>query len=173
MVKQSGIEYDLVIRIRPDKVMDTAFVFERSWVDICSDCYLNKKIYADVENLFLMSGYGVGDQVAFGSQYDMEAYANAWSLTKLNAERGKSDGAIHGLPLQAKPHTTLAMAVMHDGILVKSMKRFFSGLSPPCDPERISMRRVYSAIKLDVSARAQADEMDNRLLEATRVSIES
>ncbi|GAA4131517.1 hypothetical protein GCM10023067_50720 [Aminobacter aganoensis] len=154
-VEASGKEFDLVLRIRPDKPV-TMVGF--GWPDVQAVCRTGSLLFAD-------QGFGhqyarllVGDQMAVGSPQAMRIYASTFEAYPGYAEQGFLQCApgLHG-------HSSLAQTCWLNGIDVERLAIRFA---PLAETEPLSTRDIMMTIEQDSTGRM--DAVDMALMNATR-----
>lgn len=152
-VEASGKEFDLVLRIRPDKPV-TMVGF--GWSDLQAVCHSSAVLFAD-------QGFGhqyarilVGDQLAVGSPQTMRTYAGVFADYPRYAEQGflQCEPGFHG-------HSSLAQHCWLNGIGVERLAARFGQLA---EAEPLSTREIIAAIEQDAAGRM--DAVDAALIEA-------
>lgn len=153
MLEKSGKNYDLIVRIRPDKLIR----FEAfDWSDLHAVCRDNRTIFSDI-------GFGthfghpmIGDQFAVGSPEAMRVYSSAWNLFPRFASKG-----LFECPSTFQGHVSLAYVCWLHGIDVKKMPM---GFGPLADPERLSSSSILHCLQQDAEGRM--DQRDRLLIDA-------
>lgn len=154
-VQASGKEFDLVLRIRPDKPV-TMVGF--GWRDVQAVCRNSALLFAD-------QGFGhqyarilVGDQLAIGSPQTMRTYADVFENYPRYAEQGflQCEPGFHG-------HSSLAQHCWLNGI---GVERLAARFGPLAETEPLSTREIIAAIEQDATGRM--DAVDAALIEAAR-----
>lgn len=159
LMSSSNKKYDLVIRIRPDKALDTETP-PPDWHNILEECARDQVIFVDGPSIFLPGpGFGIGDQFAVGTQEAMNAYSSAW-------EMHASEPKKLGFPRRMAPHTTLAYTCLYNGLFIKSLRPYFNGFKTPTDPDLIPTELMVEAIVAD--SKARNNEIDQELLSAAQ-----
>jgi hypothetical protein len=158
-VKGSGKEFDLVIKIRPDK----SFLEIDAELDLCgiwNECCNNKVIYADRENFMLSTGgYSVGDQIAIGTPEDMECYSSVWNTYKSPRLADKMP-LPYGMPSELFPHTNLAFHCLNNGILFRDINRVVPIVGGLIEPSQISDPAIHGAINADFPSDPTLRDLD-------------
>ena len=154
MLDQSGKEYDIVLRIRPDK--DIRLILGR-WFDIENSVQNNNLILSDF-------GYGVhygslmiGDQFAVGSQKTMQKYSSTYTdaLKLVSLEEGFSvDSFLDG-------HTSIARQCALNKITIGRFPALFGGLKTAANLTTDTIQKMISQ-----DANGRLDEFDKSLLTA-------
>lgn len=150
---QSGKEYDLFVRIRPDlPVQLLAF----DWRDLVEICRTGNLIFSD--HAFGVH-YGkpmIGDQLAIGSPEAMETYAATWIDFPAYKQMDLAE-----YPGQLAGHVSLAYQCWLNGIQVEKVP---SKLGELLDPEPLPCKRIQHALMEDTKDRC--DRIDLGLIEA-------
>jgi hypothetical protein len=152
----SGLEFDLYIRIRPDR--EVASVEPIDWRRIAHRCAAENLIFVD-ESLHynIMAGYAIGDQFAVGARPGMDAYSATFDFVE--QRRG------YGAPTDHVPHVSLALAAFHAGVGIDRMAGI--GWGSHLNSSRLPDPEVAALLRLDIGARPP-DEFDQLLLEGCR-----
>lgn len=154
-VEAGGKEFDLVVRIRPDKPV-TMIGF--GWRDLHAVCQSSPILFAD-------QGFGhqyarllVGDQMAVGSPQAMGIYASTFKAYPGYAEQGFLQCApgLHG-------HSSLAQTCWLNGIDVERLAIRFG---PLAETEPLSTRDIIATLEDDSAGRM--DAVDVALMKAAR-----
>jgi hypothetical protein len=153
MARESGIPFDLVIRIRPDKPV-RALGF--SWRDVVSFCRNAPIVFADHALGVHYGNLMMGDQFAIGAPDVMEVYAK----TAVNYPPIADEG-LFKCPSSFQGHATLAQVCWLYGITVRKIPIFFGPLRE-ADP--LSSRLIRDSLHGDAMGRM--DAMDKLLLDA-------
>jgi hypothetical protein len=157
-----GVEFDLVIRLRPDKFIHDCG--EIDWLDLARRSSAERRIFADMPPTTSPPGFfEVGDQFAVGAMEPMHAYARAWSSTRETARGGP-----FGMPKGYHGHVNLAVSTLHQGVLVERMPQVVFGRE--LDPERPSARKIVALLTADVEQRSR-DLVDDALLTAAEADL--
>ena len=157
LVEQSGREYDLIVRIRPDKWIEDAGQ-KIDWHAAYEKCKAEPIIHVDgIFHLHVGAGLILGDQFAFGTPEVMREYSIAYDNTldrKHPMQKYKSSfGA----------HSNVALSVYFAGLIPTAVTAV--NFRPPIDPEIISADVLLECIKSDITNRAPA-VMDQAWLSA-------
>lgn len=139
-------DYDLVIRIRPDKAFkESKKKFD--WNKVYEDC-LNGIIYTDRGAFInIHGGVGCSDQIAIGTPTAINVYSSLWSK-HINKEKDK---LLPGEPRKLKSHVKLGFVLLKSGYFIRSIDKFASPLLKPLDPKRISNKEIYEELCKDVN----------------------
>ena len=81
----SGKEYDLFIRLRPDKSIK---YLGYRWGDICEMCHSAPVVFADLKAGVHYTNLMIGDQFAAGARQQMEIYSSTFSRYPRLGEHG-------------------------------------------------------------------------------------
>jgi hypothetical protein len=153
LMEESGEEFDLVVRIRPDlEVRNQAF----HWRDMAAAC-------AGSPLLFTERPYGVhygklmiGDQFAIGAPDLLARYASAWTLVPELAPLH-----LAGCPAEFVGHVSLAQACWLNGL---DLRRAPIRFGPLREPDRLSTAEIRAALEADAAGRMNA--IDRELIGA-------
>ncbi|MES1201247.1 MAG: hypothetical protein ABUS57_07330 [Pseudomonadota bacterium] len=157
LARDSGRDYDLIVRIRPDKPVQSAAALD--WIAIGAELSAKRKIYADVGPfLHYAAQYGIGDQFAVGDTETMALYSTAYEQT-----RAAKAAPRYGFPGMCHPHSNFAAAAFAAGIRVAGMPNVVFG--PPVDSEAIGVRALSELVRRDIRA-APRHEVDRIFLAA-------
>jgi hypothetical protein len=151
-------EYDLVIRIRPDKAISSVY---SNLGDIHRLCKNDTLIFADYRLDVHKGRIGIGDQFAIGSIDTMSIYSDTWKYNSLASSQDLLNwsGDLRG-------HWSLAYTCWTHGI---SFERFPVGWGRLWDPEPLEAAVILEKIKLDASGRM--DKTDTRLISALEADL--
>jgi tetratricopeptide (TPR) repeat protein len=153
-------DYDLMIRIRPDKSIRGARAFD--WESVSSISREERRLFCDMPPTTSPPGYfEIGDQFAVGAPSPMAAYARAWSITR-DADAGK----LYGMPRGYRGHVNLATSTLHSGVMVDHFQ--FIDFGAELDPDRPTCREIFTLLQNDIEAR-EADATDRALLAAAEL----
>jgi hypothetical protein len=156
MAVASGGEYDLVIRLRPDKPI--RYLGYR-WHDLLDICRRSPLLFADFATGAHYTNPMIGDQFAVGTLPPMQVYSSTWSLyPPLAATR---------LLNCAKPfvgHVSLAQVCWLHGIKVSKVPIRFGQLQ---EPAQLSSAVIAECLELDAEGRK--DRIDGLLLDAVAI----
>ncbi|MFE3837880.1 hypothetical protein [Pseudogemmobacter sonorensis] len=153
----SGEEFDLVLRLRPDKELGIAAF---GWSDLIRAASA-PAIFADIP---MASHYGhpmIGDQVAMGLPRAMAVYADTLRLAPDLAACG-----LYGCGPDFAGHTSLALACWHAGIAVERLPVRMGRLL-----EAANMRPSEIVGCLEADSAGRADDTDRALLGAARADL--
>jgi dTDP-glucose pyrophosphorylase len=150
-----GREYDLVIRLRPDKPI-TYCGF--GWRDILRFCRTQPRIFADNDMRVNYGKLMIGDQFAIGTQECMKIYASTYETYPMLVEQ-----RLFNCPPGFRGHGCLACVCWLHGIDVSNIPIKWQ---PLLGPSNISSIDILKAVQHDANERA--DEWDQRLLSAIR-----
>ena len=148
MVDQSDREYDLIIRIRPDKWIEGTGQ-KIDWHAAYERCISEPIIHVDgIFHLHVGAGLILGDQFAFGTPEVMREYSIAYDNTldrKHPMQKYKSSfGA----------HSNVALSVYFAGLIPTAVTEV--NFRSPIDPEIIPADVLLECIESDIANRAPA-----------------
>jgi predicted Zn-dependent protease len=157
IAQATGNEYDLAIRIRPDKSFFPGHVIDLREIHVA--CLKERKILAD-GGAFLHYDVrlGMGDQFAIGTAEAMNFYSRAYSITK-EAKQKPS----YGYPVDVLSHETFAAAAFYNGIIVEQLPQLAFG--SPLDLGRIEDAELRRLLEVDIASRTPST-LDQALLMA-------
>ncbi len=153
-----GKEYDLYIRIRPDKPIS---LIGFNWQDIYRRCKTEPLIFADHE---LGTHFGhpvIGDQFAVGDFNIMSLYSDTWKFNPIASSQG-----LLNWPKHFTGHVSLAQTCWIHGIDVEKIPIRWSAL---LDPEALPLELVLEKVRLDASDRM--DKFDRQLINALEMDL--
>ena len=153
LLDESGKEYDIVMRLRPDK--DIRFLLA-NWSEICDLTSGKNNLLSDIPYGIHYGSLMIGDQVAVSSQETMRkysaTYSEAYELSKRNMVSMNSF---------FRGHISLARQCVLNEISVGRFPAIFGGLLPA---ENLSSELLQQLITLDSINRL--DDIDKALLNA-------
>jgi hypothetical protein len=134
-------EYDIIIRIRPDKLINN---FNIAWKDIFYNLN-DKKIFTDVAPI-VNTGVGlfIGDQVAIANPEVMKIYATTFE--KVLYQKGVFSEKNYNY---FRPHISLCASLLEQNIFGSSLPDEVK-FGQPIDPERISSKKLLEIIEKDL-----------------------
>ncbi len=166
-VREFSGGFDLVIKIRPDKSLNGVSP-ELDLTQILRDCHNNRVIYADRSNFMLSTGgYCVGDQIAIGTQDDMECYCAVWRRYKSTRLSDRTP-LTYGMPKAMFPHTNIAHNCLESGILFRDINSSGAITGKLLEPRQIEERAIREAILADLPAIPTERDLD--LVHATEAT---
>lgn len=154
MAMTAGREYDLMVRLRPDKpIRDLCF----SWRELLDACRSKPVLFADRAFGLHYGGPMIGDQFAIGTPAVMEVYSRTWTTHPWIATRG-----LLKFPKAFDGHVSLAQVCWLHGVDVRRAPFLFGPLQ---DAERLSSAAILECLTTDASGRM--DRLDVEMIEAT------
>ena len=154
----SGREYDLVVRVRPDKpIVFTAF----AWRDLLEVCTRSATVLADAPRGVHYAKLVIGDQFAIGSPEAMALYSRTYSLYPALAGARLSQ-----CPPELSGHSSLAQVCWVHGIDVRRVPMKFGTLQ---EVSPLGTAEVLECIQADAAGRMDAS--DRELLTAARADV--
>ena len=155
----TGIPFDLVVRMRPDKVIDPGAGVD--WDAILDASVRDRAIYCDA-GLFLNIGFGysMGDQFAVGPLECMVPYSRTWSVLN-NPNRG----AGNWLPQEPTGHSVFPYVVLRAGIRARALPGV--GFGDLLSNEPVTAARALPLIEQDIGPNPR-DAVDALLLAVCR-----
>jgi hypothetical protein len=155
MVRQSGEEYDLVLRIRPDLPISLRGF---SWSDMVAACRDDRLVFADLAGGLHYMHCMIGDQIALGSQAALDTYSSCYTeYPKIK------DAGLFGAPVEFKGHLSLAYNCWLNGSSVHKLPVKKGAL---LDSEKMSVERIIQALEKDSHGRNSTSDL--KLLDACR-----
>jgi tetratricopeptide (TPR) repeat protein len=155
---EDGRDFDLVIRARPDRVVNSAYAFDPGeLVDISRR---QRAIFiVDHPNIFCEGGAFLGDQFAFGTRPAMDSFCQM--MPRFEARCAAGDVS-PDLGTQLWMHRTAFLMNFYDGLLAKPVPGVeFGALT---DAVMLTPQEILSLIRPDIAARGE-DNFDRRLIE--------
>ncbi|MCP4618191.1 MAG: hypothetical protein GY844_17370 [Bradyrhizobium sp.] len=154
MAMTAGGEYDLIVRLRPDKpIRDLCF----SWRELLDACRARPVLFADRAFGLHYAGPMIGDQFAIGTPAMMEVYCRTWTMHPPIAACG-----LLKFPEAFEGHVSLAQICWLHGIDVRRAPILFGPLQ---DAERLNSNVILECLTADASGRM--DRLDVDMIEAT------
>lgn len=166
----SGGQYDLFVRLRPDKMFlkDDSF----DWGRVYSDVIRERVIFSDIAPFIgVPHGLVMGDQFLIVDQVAAPAMFRLWSLhASLTQSALGGQVSFQEFGGILRQHYSLALMCHFAGRRVERFPyRIFAPGDGLTDPERIPMDRVLTALLVDVAERG--DDGDRRLLLAAQEAV--
>ncbi len=159
LIPSGAADYDLVVRVRPDKPIEfTAF----SWRDLLDVCRRTPTILADSAAGVHYAKLVIGDQFAIGSPAAMSVYSSTYSVYPELAAAG-----LYECPPELSGHSSLAQVCWLHGIDVTRAPVKFGQLE-----EVAPLRPAEVLACLEIDAARRNDDVDRRLLSAARSDAE-
>ncbi len=159
MAMATGREFDLVVRLRPDKpIRDLCF----SWQELLDACRSRPVLFADRPFGPHYAGLMIGDQFAIGSPAVMEAYSRTWTV-----HRPIAACDLLKFPRTFDGHVSLAQVCWLHGIDVGRAPIRFGSLQ---DAERLGSIEIIECLKRDAEGRM--DRLDADMIEAASRDLE-
>lgn len=148
LVRDSGKEYDLVLRLRPDlRIPKSASIDWRTVLQICSE---NKLIFSDRPfSINIAASLYMGDQFAVSTPEAMALYCSTYERI-LDPE-----DSVREYINVFKAHSTLAFSVYSAGYDLHRFDQVKPG--DLLDPKMLSPEEILSLIKGDIAARQPFD----------------
>lgn len=154
----SGLEFDLVVRLRPDKPIHfSAF----TWRDLLQVTGRSPTIFADHEASVHYAKLVIGDQFAVGAPGPMSTYSRTWALY-----RELADAGLHACPPELSGHSSLAQVCWIHGIDVQRSPMRFGDL---LEASPMPSQQIAECLEQDASDRMDAE--DRSLLAAVRADL--
>ena len=162
MLEASGMEFDGVMRIRPDKgVAGSDMRF--NWRRMLDQSHNERVFFADFPSrTHPSSGLVIGDQAGIATMELMHLYACAEQTTSEAAALNWRD-----FPVTARAHANLSHALWINGVRVDTMPMRWGQMF---DPDPLSHKDVLALVEQDIADRDQ-DSHDERLLAAAKADL--
>jgi hypothetical protein len=155
LAQQSGNEYDLYLRIRPD--LETHLrAFD--WSDLAEFCCTAPVLFTEQPQGVSYGSLLMGDQFALGGRKAMEVYARAWESYPRLAEMDLAE-----TPRQFKGHASLAQVCWLQRVRVERAAVKFGRLR---DPAHLDSKDILEALLQDSQGRH--DRADQELISAAQ-----
>lgn len=155
MMEASGAEFDLVLRIRPDKPV-AAVAFD--WAGMAAAVRDRPLLYCEAAMGVHYGALLIGDQFAIGAPGASRVYADTWSRSD---ELRQLD--LHRLDRHFNPHTTMAYVCWLHGVEIRKVPIKFGHFQ---DAEPLAANEIREALARDGGGRM--DAFDLRLIAANR-----
>lgn len=153
MARGSGEEFDLYLRIRPDKPVR---MIGFSWDDMANATDGLPRLYTENAMGVHYAALEIGDQFAVGGLHAMQVYSETWSRAPDLWRFG-----LRMFQREMTGHVTLAQMCWLHGIDVRRAPMKFGALQ---DPEPLAVSVIRDALVRDSASRS--DPIDRRLLAA-------
>jgi hypothetical protein len=153
LVEQSSVDYDLIIKIRPDKIVLDSNI---SWKNIYKQSVTKNDVFGETSTV-CRRNFEAADQIIVGNYSSMKVVSN--TLETLNISKKEN---WYAFPRSPFAHATLAYTLAYKGIRMKQLPNCKLGglknLTPP-----LSKDEILDLLSLDTSNRTITD-MDKILL---------
>ncbi len=160
LVERSGKKYDLVIRIRPDKIFQPDGT-NPDWQKILSDSKSEATIFTE-SPAGLRENITIGDQLAVGTPDLMRLYSYAWTSTRKTSR--------FSVPKNMTGHSTLAYTLLYNGIKNRICPGIRFGL--PIDVDKFTDKDLRPIIKKDIATRKGAiTKLDEKFKEILHIEL--
>lgn len=159
---EDGREFDLMVRLRPDREMLPAT--DLDWGAIHSESLAHRVVFTDSAYMFTERQTWIGDQFAVGTQDVMNVYCGAFSDMESFARSGKRP---LDLPDHLRPHTNMFYLCFYRGLLGKTMRG--AGFGELLDPAMLSVSDVLALTLQDVAGRT-LDDFDRQFIGACELA---
>lgn len=158
MAMTAGREYDLMVRLRPDKpIRHLCF----SWRELLDVCRSKPVLFADRAFGAHYAGPMIGDQFAIGTPAVMEVYSRTWTTHPQIASCG-----LLKFPKAFDGHVSLAQVCWLHGVDVRRAPILFGPLQ---DAEHLDSSAILQCLSADAAGRM--DRLDVEMIEATTEDI--
>lgn len=156
LLPNQGRDYNLIMRIRPDKVLHEELSID--WHKLAHESNITNTIFSDRgRELRPAIGYYMGDQVAVGVPRLMRDYCSTYDFS-LNAKKKN----LYGFQNYFSGHVNFAYTTHFKGINVKPLPM---GWTDMIDAAPLALEDVYNNIMKDAQSRNSIEE-DTLLLDA-------
>lgn len=153
MAMTTGREYDLVVRLRPDKpIRELCF----SWYELLEACRAKPVLFVDRAFGLHYAGPMIGDQFAIGTPSAMEVYSRTWTM-----HPGIAACGLLKFPKAFEGHVSLAQVCWLHGVDARRAPILFGSLQ---EAERLDSSSILECLAADASGRM--DRLDAELIEA-------
>jgi hypothetical protein len=166
LVAESGNKYDLILRIRPDLLVEGQAPLDLHALQMRSE--QNRVIFANFPPVISAGIVSwrlgaclpmmIGDLFALGAPSSMNSYGSAYTDNMLAIQ-----GGTFGIPNGFLAHTSLALLLMRAGIFVDNVPGL--RMVDFCEPNPIPAAVLRQALQNDISAR-ELNSFDSALLAA-------
>ena len=155
LAMRSSQEFDLVIRLRPDKPIHTlAF----NWSTVREVCDTTPTLFADHAFGMHYANPGMGDQFAVGGMIAMNIYSRTWTTYPALSAAG-----LFQCSAEFTGHITLAQVCWTHGVRVEKIPMRFGALQ---EAEPLSTQAILACLTADAIGRE--DYSDHELIAAAR-----
>ncbi len=146
LAERAGKKYDLVIRIRPDKLIAKAEV-ALDWHAVCDYSMRNGVVFEEAGRCF-QADLHMNDQLAIGGWKVMSAYANTLdNLSRL--------GRCYGVPSTPVPHASMAYQSLYSGLTIERLADLkTAGMA---NMIQLDTQTIRSLLEQDVARRTPTD----------------
>jgi len=160
---ESGKDYDLIIRTRPDKPLGVKN--DVDWGEVYRTCSKTATVYTDIPfRLHYDSNLIVGDQFAISTPDIMEHYSQIYSSSV------SKNGDTEDPSEYRHTHRRMANTLHENGIVARQNPFIVPGL--PLDPEKLSSTKILALMMRDIDQRT-ATHLDKTLIAALQADIRS
>ena len=166
LIAESGNKYDLILRIRPDLLVEGKAPLDLQALHLKSE--QNRIIFANFPPVISAGIVSwrlgaclpmmIGDLFALGAPASMNSYGSAYTDNILAIQ-----GGTFGIPNGFLAHTSLALLLMRAGIFVDNVPGL--RMVDFCEPNPIPATVLRQALQNDISAR-ELNSFDSALLAA-------
>ena len=158
MARESGIAFDLILRIRPDIAITREAPVD--WSAVHARAHAERLLFTDLPLRYVHDKLELGDQFAVGAPDVMDIYAAV--LNDLTA--WQTAGKIpYGLPRTLRNHEALGLLTLYRGILAEQLPVLRN--SSFFDPSMPTVSEIHAMLKTDLSNR-EIDALDRMFIEA-------
>ena len=159
---EEGREFDLMIRMRPDRAFLPGPVPD--WHAIHAYSRDSRALFADVPFTFTERQTWLGDQYAVGTQAVMDVYSTLHTETENYIRTG---GYPVDVPDHIRPHTNLFYQCFYRGVIGRPMPDVLFG--PLLDRTMLTPAEVLALVRQDIAGRS-LDDLDTQMLAACEVA---
>ena len=148
MMRESGLDFDLVMRVRPDKKLVPQG--DVNWAAMYKTCSTEPVVLVDRRlRVNCHSGLFVGDQFAISTPDLMSVYCNVFS-NELN-----KDGELDEFSTFGDPHKKLGFTLYNAGL--RAQENPYIKRGPLLNPEQLGKETLLSLIMEDINNRNQTE----------------
>ena len=163
LAREDGREFDLMIRLRPDREFLPGNAPD--WNAIHAQSRDRRTVFTDSPYLYTERQTWLGDQFAVGTQDVMDVYTGIWSDMEGFTRTGMFPPDV---PDHIRPHTNLFYLCFYRGLLGRMMPDVTFGAL--LDPAMLSVADVLGLIRQDTAGRA-LDDFDRQFIGACETAL--
>lgn len=163
LARSEGREFDLMIRMRPDRTFEPGPVPD--WHAVHAYSRARRVVFTDMPYMFTERQTWMGDQYAAGTQDVMDVYSHLHSDMETYTRTGSFPPDV---PEHIRPHTNLFFTCFYRGVLGRPMPGVSFG--PLLDRAMLTVADVYRSVRDDVSGRPM-DDLDRQMIAACEAAM--